>query len=109
GTVFLALVLFTNYVVGTPFNYPYATQLSAGPLFPLFAIYFFATTAWGIYNIEVARRRTLTPTSRRRLRRLAFAFLAPALGVFPYLVFSGFPALIPPIILLLLTFFGTLG
>ncbi|HZQ08549.1 MAG TPA: histidine kinase N-terminal 7TM domain-containing protein, partial [Anaerolineae bacterium] len=109
GTVFLALVLFTNYVVGAPFNYPYATQLSAGPLFPLFAIYFFATTAWGIYNIEVARRRTLTPTSRRRLRRLAFAFLAPALGVFPYLVFSGFPALIPPIILLLLTFFGTLG
>src|SRR5581483_7262497 len=81
----------------------------AGPLFPLFAVYFFATTAWGIYNIELARRRTLTPTSRRRLRRLGIAFLAPAFGVFPYLVFSGFPALIQPVVLLLLTFFGTIA
>lgn len=109
GVIFLALVLFTDLVVSDPFNYPFATQLLAGPLFYLFAIYFFATTAWGIYNIEVARRRTLTPTSRRRLRRLGYAFFAPAFGVFPYLVFSGFPALIPPLILILLTFFGTLG
>lgn len=109
GVVFLALVILGDLVVGDPFNYPFATQLRAGPLFYLFAIYFFATTAWGIYNIELARRRTLTPTSRRRLRRLGFAFFAPAFGVFPYLVFSGFPALIPPIVLLLLTFFGTLG
>ncbi len=109
GSVFLALVIFTNLVVGAPFNYPFATQLRAGPLFPLFAVYFFATTAWGIYNIELARRRTLTPTSRRRLRRLGIAFLAPAFGVFPYLVVSGFPALVPPLILLLLTFFGTIA
>ena len=109
GFVFLGLVLFTNLVVASPFNYPFATQLRAGPLFPYFAVYFFATTAWGIYNIELARRRTLTPTSRRRLRRLGFAFIAPAFGVFPYLVFSGFPTLIPPVVLLLLTFFGTLA
>jgi hypothetical protein len=109
GFVFLALVLFSDLVVGEPFNHPFATQLGAGPLFYLFAIYFFATTAWGIYNIELARRRTLTPTSRRRLRRMGIALLAPAFGVFPYLVFSGFPALIPPIILLLLTFFGTIA
>jgi len=109
GFIFLGLVLFTNLVVGSPFNHPFATQLRAGPLFPYFAVYFFATTAWGIYNIEVARRRTLTPTSRRRLRRLGFAFIAPAFGVFPYLVFSGFPTLIPPVVLLLLTFFGTLA
>jgi hypothetical protein len=109
GIIFLALVILTNLVVGAPFNYPFATQLRAGPLFYLFALYFFATTAWGIYNIELARRRTLTPTSRRRMRRLGFAFIAPAFGVFPYLVFSGFPALIPPIVLLLLTFFGTIA
>jgi hypothetical protein len=109
GVIFLALVIWSDLVVGDPFNYPFATQLRAGPLFYLFAIYFFATTAWGIYNIEVARRRTLTPTSRRRLRRLGYAFFAPAFGVFPYLVFSGFPALIPPVVLILLTFFGTIG
>lgn len=109
GMILLMLVVFTDLVVGDPFYYPAATQLRAGPLFYLFALYFFATTAWGIYNIELARRRSLTPTSRRRLRRLAFAFLAPALGVFPYLVFSGFPSAVPPIVLLLLTFFGTIG
>lgn len=109
GTCFLALVIWTDTVVGRPFNYPFATQLQAGPLFYLFALYFFATTAWGIYSIELARRRTLTPTSRRRLRRLAYAFLAPALGVFPYLVFSGFPALVAPVLLLVLTFAGTIG
>lgn len=109
SVAFLALVLGSDLVVGDPFNYPAATQLRAGPLFYLFAIYFFATTAWGIYNIELARRRTITPTSRRRLRRLGIAFLAPAFGVFPYLVFSGFPALMPPLVLLLLTFFGTIA
>ena len=109
GLVFLTAVLFSDLVVAEPFNYPFATQLRAGPLFGLFAIYFIATTAWGIYNIELARRRTLTPTSRRRLRRLGIAFIAPAFGVFPYLVFSGFPALIPPVVLLLLTFFGTIA
>lgn len=109
GVVFLGLVLLSDLIVGEPFNQPFATQLRAGPLFVLFASYFVATTAWGIYNIELARRRTLTPTSRRRLRRLGIAFLAPAVGVFPYLVFSGFPALIPPVVLLLLTFFGTIA
>ncbi len=109
GVIFLALVLGSDLVVGDPFNYPYATQLRAGPLFYLFALYFFAATAWGIFNIELARRRTLTPTSRRRLRRLGIAFLAPALGVFPYLVFSGFPALISPMVLLLLTFVVTIA
>jgi hypothetical protein len=109
GIIFLALVIRTDLVVGAPFNYPFATQLRGGPLFYLFAIYFFATTAWGIYNIEVARRRSLTPTSRRRLRRLGYAFFAPAFGVFPYLVFSGFPALLSPLLLLLLTFVVTIA
>lgn len=109
GTILLGLVLTTDLVVGNAFLYPFATQLQAGPLFPLFAGYFFATTAWGIYNIEIARRRSLTPTSKRRLRRLAFAFLAPALGVFPYLVFSGFPQLVHPLVLLTLTFIGSIG
>ncbi|MDL1896665.1 hypothetical protein FBQ82_10345 [Anaerolineae bacterium CFX7] len=109
GIVLLGMVLFSDWIVGAPFNYPFATQLRAGPLFALFAVYFFAATAIGIYNIELARRRTLTPTSRRRLRRLGIAFIAPAVGVFPYLVLSGFPALIPPVVLLLLTFFGAIA
>src|SRR5919202_690596 len=109
GTIFLWLVLTSDLVVDNVYNYPVATQFGPGPLFGLFAIYFFATTAWGLYNINLARRRSLTPTSKRRLGRLAFAFLAPALGVFPYLIFSGFPALLSPELLLSLTFLGTTG
>ncbi len=109
GGVFLWLVLFTDYVVQGIFDYPAATQLGSGPLFWLFALYFFATTVRGLYNINIARRRSLTPTSRRRLGRLAIAFLAPALGVFPYLIISGFPARFSPILLLSVTFFGLIG
>jgi N-terminal 7TM region of histidine kinase len=109
GAIFLFLVLRTDLIVQGIFDYPAATQLGSGPWFGLFAIYFFATTAWGLYNIDLARRRTLTPTSRRRLGRLAIAFFAPALGVFPYLIISGFPARLPSVFLLSVTFFGTIG
>jgi N-terminal 7TM region of histidine kinase/GAF domain len=109
GAAFLFLVLFSDYVVQGIYDYPAATQLGPGPLFWLFAIYFFATTAWGLYNIDLARRRSLTPTSRRRLGRLAIAFFAPALGVFPYLVVSGFPARFSPVLLLTVTLFGLIG
>lgn len=109
GAGFLSLVLRTDLIVQGIYDYPAATQLGSGQLFPLFAIYFFATTAWGLVNIDRARRRTLTPTSRRRLGRLAIAFFAPALGVFPYLIISGFPARLAPAFLLSLTFFGTIG
>ena len=109
GAIFLFLVLRTDLIVQGIFDYPAATQLGSGELFGLFAIYFFATTAWGLYNIDLARRRSLTPTSRRRLGRLAIAFFAPALGVFPYLIISGFPARLPPVFLLSVTFFGTIG
>ncbi len=109
GAAFLVLVLRTELVVTGIYDYPGATQLGPGRLFPLFALYFFATTSWGLYNIDLARRRSLTPTSRRRLGRLAIAFLAPALGVFPYLVISGFAASLPPVLLLSISFFGTIG
>ncbi len=109
GVIFLWLVLTTDLVVQGVYDYPAATQLGSGPLFGLFAIYFFATTAWGFLNVGLARRRSLTPTSKRRLGRLAIAFFAPALGVFPYLVISGFPASFSPLLLLSLTFFGTIG
>ncbi|MGE5139853.1 MAG: histidine kinase N-terminal 7TM domain-containing protein [Rudaea sp.] len=109
SAVFLYLVVFTDLIVRGVYDYPAATQLGSGQFFWLFAIYFFATTAWGLYNIDQARLRSLTPTSRRRLGRLAIAFLAPALGVFPYLVISGFAASLPPVLLLAITFFGTIG
>ena len=99
---FLVLVALTNLVVRDGFFFPQAAQFAAGPLFWLFAVFFFALTAWGVYNIRKARNRCLTSTTRRRMTYLALAFLAPALGVFPYLIIASFPAeFSPPLVLLL--------
>ena len=48
--------------------------------------YFVATAVYGGYNVYRARRRCLTPTSRRRMTYLTVSFAAPGLGVFPYLL-----------------------
>ncbi|MCX7681457.1 MAG: hypothetical protein N2508_05750 [Anaerolineae bacterium] len=66
-------------------------HLLRGPLFPLFAVYFFAAVGWGGANVLWARRRCLTSTSRRRMSYLLAAFAAPAAGVFPYLLVAGWP------------------
>ncbi|HET91857.1 MAG TPA: hypothetical protein ENN99_14130 [Chloroflexi bacterium] len=67
-------------------------HLLPGPLFPLFILYFFAAVGWGTANALWARRRCLTSTSRRRMTYLLATFAAPAAGVFPYLLLSGWPA-----------------
>ena len=89
---FLLLVVLTDLVVRDGFFFPQAAQFAAGPLFPLFGLYFFTLSGWGLYNLLDARRRCLTSTTRRRMTYLAAAFLAPAFGVFPYLVIASFPA-----------------
>ncbi len=109
SSVILVLVALTDLVVRDGFFFPQATQFTGGPLFPLFAIFFFALTVWGFYNLRSARRRTLTPTTRRRMSYLAAAFLAPAFGVFPYLIFASFPAEFSPPLLLLVTLVGKMG
>ena len=88
GLLLLALAFWTELLVHDGIYSPGITQFSAGPLFWLFSIYFFAAVAWGAYNIFRARQRCLTSTSRRRMTYLAISFAAPALGVFPYLLLA---------------------
>jgi hypothetical protein len=88
GFLFLALAFWTESLVHDGIYSPGITQFKAGPLFWLFSIYFVAAVAWGAYNIYRARQRCLTSTSRRRMTYLAISFAAPALGVFPYLLFA---------------------
>jgi hypothetical protein len=109
SALFLLLVALTDLVVRDGFYFPQAAQFSGGPLFPFFGIFFFALTGWGFYNLRAARRRTLTPTTRRRMMYLAAAFFAPALGVFPYLIIASFPAEFSPPLLLLITLIGKMG
>lgn len=66
-----------------------AFHLWAGPLFPLFLIYFIGGVGWGIVNAWRVRQRTLISTHRRRMTYLALTMIAPAVGVFPYLLLAG--------------------
>lgn len=87
--ILVSLALFSNALVYDGFATPPISRLSAGPLFPVFVAYFAATGAYGAWNIIRARRRCLTPASRRRMTYLTVSFAAPGLAVFPYLVTAG--------------------
>jgi len=104
--VLVYLALFTDALVYDGIITPPISRLSAGPLFPVFLVYFAATAIYGAWNVIRARRRCLTPASRRRMTYLTISFAAPGLGVFPYLVTaglrSGITDQISPIIVLLM-------
>lgn len=61
-------------------------HLVAGPWFWLFALYYALTSLAGWWNIRRARSRSLTSTSRRRMSYLMWAFVAPGIGAFPFLL-----------------------
>jgi len=111
GSYLLSLILLllsfsTDLLVRDGVHSAVATQFGAGPLFWIFALYFFATLFVGARNIQIARHRCLTSTSRRRMTYLAVAFIATALGVFPYVLVAGLWDLLPVFIFLSLVFLG---
>jgi len=89
AVVFFGLAAATDLLVRGRLQTGQLEQLAAGPLFSLFTIFFFCVTLGGLYNIYRARRLMTTPAARRRLAYLGLSFLAPGLGVFPYLVVAG--------------------
>lgn len=109
STCLLLMVAFGDLVVRDGVLLPGAPHLLPGTLFPFFAIYFFASLGWGTANVLWARRRCLTSTSRRRMTYLAATFAAPAAGVFPYLLFTGWPASIRQMVLWVLLVLGNIG
>jgi hypothetical protein len=109
GVGLVALVIWTEWLVREPVYRPAATQLRAGPLFWVFAIYFFLTVGGGVTNIQRARERCLTPTSRRRMTYLALSLVAPALGVFPYVMLASVDIHFPPAVLQTLVLMGNVG
>jgi hypothetical protein len=86
GAAFFVLAAATKLIVFDGVQSSILFHFRAGPLFWAFAVYYFAVTLSGVFNIQRARRRSLTSTSRRRMAYLALAFAAPGLGVFPYLL-----------------------
>jgi hypothetical protein len=109
GTILVLLTLFTSLLVQDGVDTSWAVYFQAGPLFWIFSAYFFLVTGMGVLNIERARHRTITSTSRRRMTYLAASFVAPALGVFPYMLFASLPNHFTPNLLLFIALVGNVG
>jgi hypothetical protein len=86
GLVCVVLVVATQWVVKSQFISGEEAMLMAGPWFVPFSAFFFVTVGFAIWNVFQARQRSLTTTSRRRMSYLTVAIVAPAVGVFPYLL-----------------------
>ena len=109
SALLFGLAVSTDLLVHDGQHLPQISHLAAGPLFWVFALYFLLTVAWGARNIQRARQRCLTSTSRRRMTYLALAFAAPGLGVFPYLVAASMSPYSAPGLVLILSLVGNIG
>jgi hypothetical protein len=106
--VFMSLALFSAAVVRDGQLLSAAPHLQAGPLFGLYTLYTLAAVVAGLVNILHARRRCLTPTSRRRMTYLLLSSTGPAFAVFPYLLLSSNPAVTVPLLLWIALLAGNL-
>ncbi len=109
GGIILMLVILTPWIVRNGVYSAFKPRLQPGPFFWAFAIYFFATVLSGAININYARRRCLTATSRRRMGYLTAAFAAPALGVFPYMLLTTLPARLSELWLMTILLLGNVA
>ncbi|MGD8398080.1 MAG: histidine kinase N-terminal 7TM domain-containing protein, partial [Anaerolineae bacterium] len=109
GTVFLGMVLFGELLVYDGVYSPDASHLRAGPFFWVFAAYYGLVVLWGAANMYRARQHTLTRASRRRMAYLGLSFVAPAAGVFPYLMVPSLAVPVPANLLQLFLLVGNVA
>lgn len=83
--------LYSDLVVRGSVMVTGAYHLLPGPLFFPFAALFAVVALWGLRDTLFTRERCYTRTARRRMAYLAIGFVAPAMGVFPYLLLAGWP------------------
>ncbi len=98
AVVFLVAALLTDILVHDARVEAQAARLEAGPLFPVFLVYFVGSLSWAGWNFFRAYRRTQTSTSRRRMLYLMASAAAPAIGTFPFLLLAGQVAGLHPLI-----------
>jgi MFS family permease len=106
--LFFLLALSGDLVVTGGITSGLITQFRAGPLFWGYVLFLLGSMLVLALTIVKARANALTPTLRRRMTYLGATFIAPALGVFPYLAIINW-YVEPPhdIVLLLATLVST--
>ena len=97
GLVVFLVTVFTNLLVAPGDLNARLPHLEPGILFYAFSLYYFSCIGWAAYNVIEARRRSLTATSKRRMTYFTVSFLAPTLGIFPFLTPLGWPTYLPEI------------
>jgi hypothetical protein len=80
------LAVFSNQLVGEVRYRPPISYLEAGPLFWAFTLFYLTAIVLGLENVWKARQRCLTDHTRQRMSYLLLAFVAPGVGIFPYLI-----------------------
>lgn len=109
GGFVLLVALFTDLVVRNPDTVTSPFHLAAGPAFFVFAVFYFMIVAWGAININWARQRCLTSTSRRRMTYASISFIVPSIGIFPYLLITSWPGFLPEVTFWLLLVAGNVA
>lgn len=105
----VGLVTYTDWLVSNGTLSVGAFHLQPSILFYPFASVFILITVWGLRATLSARERCYTRTARRRMTYLSIGFIAPALGVFPYLLLIGWPTQLPGTFLWLLLSIGNVA
>lgn len=95
--VYLSYLVSSGFLISLPFSLLVGPLVQNGAPAPhlertwltwVFTSYYAAVMALSGVNLIRAYRRTVTRTSRRRMRYLLAGALAPALGSYPYLLFG---------------------
>ncbi len=81
--------LHTDLVVQGGVTGQILVQFEAGPLFWLYVAFFAISIAASFHAIQQTQHQALTPTLRRRMNYLKATFVAPGLGVFPFMMIAG--------------------
>ncbi len=95
SAVFLLTAAFTDVLIKpeivTPVYFVSGVYVSlrAGVVFPVYVAFFLAATGVAFINVQRARARCLTRSTRRRMGYLQVAVLTPAVGIFPFSVLLG--------------------
>jgi len=84
----LLLAAFTDVLI-EPIAVDENISLRAGTVFPIYGLFFVIVNGIALLNVERARRRCRTRSTKRRMGYLEFALLTPAIGILPYSVLLG--------------------
>ncbi len=86
---FLLAAAFTDILIRPVVLTARSATLVSGWFFWVYLAYFLTASLVSLVNVQRARGRCLTRSTRRRMGYLQVAMLTPALGIFPYSVMLG--------------------